>query len=485
MADDVLHLDATAQAELVRSGEVSPLELVDASIAAAEKLNPTLNAIIHERYEAARADASSPDLPDGPFRGVPFVEKDLDGFAAGQPWHGGNDHLKASGYVPTTSSFLHDRWVDAGLITIGRTNTPEFGLQPTSESAAYGPARNPWDPARSPGGSSGGSAATVAARITAAGHAGDGGGSIRIPAAVCGLVGLKPSRGRHSLGPEEGEAWGGMVVRLAVARSVRDVAGLLDASAGTMPGDPYTAPPPLRPYRDEVGAAPGQLRIGTAINSPDPTVPTHPAVAAAVTEAARLLESFGHHVDDSRPPEWDDAEGTAAFVAQFTNAYTAWVAREIEDMSERSGSPLTVDGMEPSTAMLGEIGRSITATQYLAAIEAIHAYSRRVCSWWAAGNDLLLTPVIPEPPFLLGSFAATEDDPLAGLVRSTQIVPFTVPFNATGQPAISVPIGWTDDGLPIGVQLVAAYGREDVLLQVASQLEAASPWADRLPPICA
>jgi amidase len=483
MPDEILHLDATAQAELVRKGEVSPSELVDAAIAAAERLNPTLNAIVHERYEDARADAASPDLPDGPFRGVPFVEKDLDGYAAGQPFHGGMRHLAELDHRPTEDSELHRRFVQAGFVTIGRTNTPELGLQPTTEPLAKGPAHNPWDTARSPGGSSGGSAAAVAARIVAAGHAGDGGGSIRIPASACGLVGLKPSRGRTSLGPHVGEAWGGAVVRLAVTRSVRDTAAILDAVAGGAPGDPYVAPPPARPFRDEVGADPGSLRVGVSTVAHDPTVVVHPAVQAVIDDVEVLLADLGHDVERAHPAVWDDPEAGAELVAQFTNAYAAWVANELAELGHASGREIAEDGVEPSTWMLAELGRAVTAVQYQTALTALSRSARALASWWAEGHDLLVTPVFGEPPFELGQFAGTPENPLAGLVRSTEIVPFTLPFNVSGQPAISVPVGWTDDGLPVGVQLVAAYGREDLLLQVASQLEQARPWADRLPPV--
>ncbi len=481
MADDLTHLDATAQADLVRRGEVSPLELVDAAIAAAERLNPSLNAIIHERYEQARADAVSPDLPDGPFRGVPFVEKDLDGTAAGQPYHAGNAALAAAGHIATTSTHLHDRFVAAGLVTIGRTNTPELGLQPTTEPAAYGPTHNPWDLDRSTGGSSGGSAAAVAARVTPMGHAGDGGGSIRIPASLCGLVGLKPSRGRHSLGPEVAESWGGFVARLVVARSVRDTAAILDVAAGIEPGDPYAAPTPARPYSAEVGADPGVLRVGVTTTPPVPGLLTHPAVVASVEETARALEGLGHVVEPSHPEVWDDDEAGAALGAAFGACYTAFVAADLEHLAAMLGRPVEAGDVEPATWLLAEMGASVTAVQYLAAMESLSLLNRRLAAWWL-DHDVLVTPVVPEPPFPLGTFAPTDDDPMRGFTRSAEIVPFTVPFNVSGQPAISVPTGWTDDGLPIGVQLVAAYGREDLLLAVAAQLEAALPWADRRPP---
>lgn len=471
-------LDATAQAELVRSGEASPLELVDDAIDRIERLNPQLNAVIHPRFERARAEAAA-DLPDGPFRGVPFVVKDLDGYSAGDPYHAGTRFLRDHDYRPTRDSYLTEKFRAAGLICVGRTNTPELGLNPTTEPEAYGPTRNPWDPTRSTGGSSGGSAAAVASGMVAVGHGGDGGGSIRLPASECGLVGLKPSRGRHSLGPEAGESWGGLVARLGVTRTVRDTAALLDAVQGAMPGDPYTAPPPARPYIDELGADPGPLRIGWRATTPGGASPAHPDIAAAVAGAAGLLESLGHRVDESSPDALDDP----GLVDAFLNTYNAWVARDLDRLAEAVGTPVTADGVEPGTWAIAEAGRAVTAAEYLKALEYLHAFTRRMAGWWAGGHDLLLTPTLPEPPPLLGQFTGTPDNPLVGLFRAAEIVPFTAPFNTTGQPGISLPLHWSDDGLPIGIQLVAAYGREDLLLQVASQLEEAAPWADRRPGI--
>lgn len=475
---DDAFLDATDQAELVRTGEASPLELVDAAIERIERVNPQLNAVIHERFDKARVEAAA-DIPDGPFRGVPFVVKDLDGYSAGDPYYGGTKFLRDHDYRPVRDSYLTEKFRAAGLITVGRTNTPELGLVPTAEPATYGPTRNPWDPERSTGGSSGGSAAAVASGMVAMGHAGDGGGSIRIPASECGLVGLKPSRGRHSLGPEVGESWGGLVARLAVTRTVRDTAALLDAIQGPMPGDPYTAPPPARPYVDELGADPGSLRIGWRLEAPSLVGAPHPDTVAAVQGAAALLESLGHRVDESSPDALDDPDFTGAFI----NAYNSWVARDLERLGDAVGTPVTADDVEPGTWFIAEAGREVNARQYLASIEYLHDFTRRVAGWWDGGYDLLLTATIPEPPPLLGQFTSTADDPFTALFRSAEIVPFTAPFNTTGQPGISLPLHWNDDGLPIGIQLVAAYGREDLLIQVASQLEEAAPWKDRRPPI--
>lgn len=482
MTDELARLDAVAQAALVRDGEASPLELVDAAIARIEAINPQLNAVIHERFERARAEAAGP-LPDGPFRGVPMVVKDLDGMTEGDPYHAGTNHLKRLGYVADHDSYLQAKFKQAGLIVVGKTNTPELGLVVTTEPEAHGPTRNPWNPAHSTGGSSGGSAAAVASGMVPIGHAGDGGGSIRIPASECGLVGLFPSRGRHSIGPEQGEAWGGLVRRLAVTRSVRDAAVALDAVAGWMPGDPYTAPAPTRPFADEVGIEPARLRIGIRTQPGDSSVVTHPDCVAAAEHVGALLASLGHDVSPAQHELLDDEAAQTEFTGHFINAFAVWTATELEDLAVLSGEPVTEDGVEAGTWALAEMGRQVSGVQFQQALDHFSVFTRRMEQWWADGNDLLLTPTITEPPPELGQFATTPENPLNGLFRASPIVQFTVPFNVSGQPAISLPLFWNDAGLPIGVQLVAAYGREDLLVQVAAQLEAAQPWADRIPPI--
>ena len=479
MADlkDLASLDATAQAALVQTREVSPLELVTAAVERAEAVNGDLNAIIHPRYEQAIEEAKGA-LADGPFSGVPFVLKDLDGIAAGEPLHAGTRFLKDHKYVAPTDSWLTARFRRAGLVCIGRTNTPELGLLPSTEPLTCGPTHNPWDLTRTPFGSSGGSAAAVAAGIVPLGHAGDGGGSIRLPASACGLVGLKPSRGRITLGPEAGEIWGGLVARLVVSRTVRDTAAILSATSGPGTGDPYWAALPGSPFLDEIGMDPGRLRIGWRTSSPDPSVTTQPDCVDAVTVTAALLETLGHDVSEASPAALDDPVTSAHFAACFG----AWTAREIDHLGELVGVPATADGFEPGTWAVVELGRAMTAAQYLAGVEGLHAFTRAAVAWWVDdGWDLLLTPTAPEPPPVLGEFHI-EGEPLGGLIRSAAIVPFTLPFNITGQPAISLPVHETGDGLPIGVQLVAAPGREDVLIRVAAQLEAAVSWADRRPP---
>jgi amidase len=483
MTDDLAFLDAVAQADLVRRNELSPLELVDAAITRIEKLNGELNAVIHPRFDAARVEAGG-ELPDGPFRGVPVVIKDLDGASIGDPLHYGNRALKAAGRVAGHDTWLVSRLRQAGFVVVGKTNTPEFGLMPTTEPVAYGPTHNPWNTAYGTGGSSGGSAAAVASGMVPVGHAGDGGGSIRIPASACGLFGLKPTRGRVSLGPDLGEAWAGMVVRHAVTRSVRDSATVLDVLAGPMPGDPYYAPPPARPFRDELGVNPGRLRIGLRVTAPDAMAATDPECESAARDAAALLESLGHQVVEASPSALDDA----SLMAHFTTVLTTSVVRDVQDVARAIGRDVTPDDVEPLTWAYYEAGLQNTAIQYLDALTEAHAWSRRVATWWAPvdeggeGFDLLLTPTMAEPPPQLGDVVGTSEDPWHGMARASAFACYTAPFNMTGQPAMSVPLTWeASRNLPIGVQLVGEYAHEDLLVRVASQLEAARPWAERHP----
>jgi len=479
-SSDLASLDATAQAELVRSGQASARELVGEAIERARRVDPEIHAIIHPRFDAALADADAG--PTGPFAGVPFLLKDLDGVAAGEPLHCGTAFLRDHAYVADVDSELTARFRRAGLVSVGRTNTPELGLMTTTEPAAHGPTRNPWDPTRSTGGSSGGSAAAVAAGIVPMAHAGDGGGSIRIPASECGLVGLKPSRGRITLGPELGEAWAGLVARLAVTRSVRDTAALLDAVEGPGVGDPYWAPRPERSYVSELEAEPGRLRIGYVVNAPDGSVVADPQVAAATTRTAELLDSLGHDVVEAHPPALDDP----TVMGHFLVAFGSWVARELDRLAEMVGAPVTDGDVEPGTWAIAETGRAVQAAQYLGAVDGLHAFTRELVSWWLVdGFDLLLTPTVPELPPTLGQFGSTPDNPLAGVFRSAPFSGLNAPFNISGQPAISLPLHQSSEGLPIGMQFVAAPVREDVLIRVAAQLEQAQPWADRRPRVWA
>ncbi|MDQ4064813.1 MAG: amidase [Actinomycetota bacterium] len=473
---ELAFLSALEQAALVRSGEVSPVELVDDAIARIEKFNPELNAVIYTRFDQARAEAAG-EIPDGPFRGVPMLVKDLDGHSAGDPYHAGMAALKAAGYTPTHDTYNVAKLRAAGFVFLGKTNCSELGLLPTAEPLAYGPTRSPWDATRSSGGSSGGSAVAVATGMVAVATAGDGGGSIRVPASMCGIFGLKPSRGRVSVGPDHGEMWEGLVHRGALTRGVADAAAVLDVIAGEMPGDPYTAPPPARSFADEVGVSPGELRIGVTTRVPAGLAETQPDAVAAVDSAVRLLESLGHRVEEAHPAALDEdlAEGFITMLAASTRF-------ELDYWGTRIGRVLTAADVEPHTWMLAEMGNEVTAPHYVGAIDSLHALARRVSEWWTE-YDVLLTPTVPEPPPPLGAYDVTPDDPMRALVKASQVIPFVGGFNVTGQPAMSVPLYWNDEGLPIGVQLVAAYGREDVLIRLGSQLEEAQPWADRRPPI--
>jgi len=476
IAEEIAGLDATAQAELVRSGQVSAAELVESAIERIERLDPSLNAVIHKLYERARRTAAGP-LPDGPFRGVPFLIKDLGaGDSEGDPYHLGTRFLRDAGFKATSTSHLVDRFRAAGLVDVGRTNVPELGAWTTTEPEAYGPTRNPWNPAHSSGGSSGGSAAAVAAGMVPAAHASDGGGSIRIPASACGLVGLKPSRGRISLGPAYGETWAGMVAEFAVTRSVRDCAALLDAVAGPMPGDPYFAPPPRRPFSEEVGADPGPLRIGLLLQSA--RAPVHADCVAAGESAARALTDLGHRIEpvDERGLQMDDeADRIFAIIA-------AGQARDVERFSEALGRELGSADLDCDNWTVTEQGRRLSATDYLAGVEAMNRATRAAALWWDAQElDVLVTPTLPAPPAEIGELQPDPARPMQGFERSGAYTAFTVPFNVTGQPAISLPLHWNAAGLPIGVQIVARYGREDLLLAVAARLEATLPWAERRP----
>ena len=463
--------DATELAALVRSGKASPAELVDEAIERVERLDPTINAVIHERFDAARAEARG-DLPDGPFRGVPFLVKDLGCEMAGEPHTMGNRALRDAGVRADADSFLYESIRGAGFVTLGRTNTPELGGTITTEPEAFGPSRNPWNPDHSTGGSSGGSAAAVAAGMVPVAHAGDGGGSIRVPASECGLVGLKPSRGRISHGPKAGEGWAGATTDGVVSRSVRDTAALLDVMSGRRIGDPYTAAPPTRPFADEVGVEPGRLRIGLATTHAG--VQTDPECVAAVESAGALLESLGHDVEVAQPAAFFDG----AFSRHFVTIVAVATAVDFVAMGDAIGRPIDEPDVEASNWLMGSIGRNISAADYIASLNWVHAWSRRLHAWWD-DFDVLVTPVIAVPPPPIGWLS----DPELGTERLTSILQFTAQFNVSGQPAVSLPLHWSESELPIGVQFVGPIDDEALLIRLASQLETAAPWADRLPAI--
>lgn len=476
MADELESLDLVAQAEMVRGGEITPSELVEAAIERAEERNPSLNAITLPFYDDARGQAAG-DLPAGPLRGVPFLLKDLGGQLAGAPYSGGMRVLKEVGWKEEADSYFVEKLRNAGVCFLGRTNAPELGLYPGTEPEAWGPTHNPWKRGHSAGGSSGGSAAAVAAGIVAAGHASDGGGSIRIPASHCGLIGLKPTRARSSFGPGAGDRWSGFSCEGFVTRTVRDTAVLLDVVAGAMPGDPYSAPPPERPFAESLDPGP-RLRIGVMTAAPR-GLAVNPEVVPAAEVAARLLEELGHRVEMAYPPALDDPAGIEAYVAIVASN----VARAVDVWGEKIGRPLTENDIEPLTWALAESARQRSALDYLEALDRKNVFVRALTSWWEEGFDLLLTPCCAEPPPPHGLFRSTSEKPFAGFTNAAPYGVYTSSFNLTGQPAISVPLHWTSDGLPIGSHLVARYGREDVLLSVAAELEQAQPWATRRPPL--
>jgi amidase len=475
LADDTRWLDATDQAALVRSGEVSARELLDAAIERIERIDPALNAVNIRWFEHARTVADG-DLPDGPFRGVPFLLKDLWSHFEGQTLSNGNQALKDAAPVSTADTTLVQRFKAAGLVTAGRTSSPEFGSLPTTEPTAWGRTRNPWNTEHSPGGSSGGSAAAVAAGLVPIAHASDGGGSIRIPASCCGLVGLKPSQGRITLGPFRDES--NLGVELCVSRSLRDTAAMLDAVHGPGVGDTVMAPAPSRPYVEELGAPTGTLRIGVLDHHPFGAA-IHPECATAARNAAALLESFGHHVEHAFPAAMANPE----FGRRFGALWSTNMATAIARIAAQLGRDLTDDEVQLHNRAQAQFARNVSGVDYAMALAANVEFRRAVQQWWADGWDLLVTPTLAEPPTRVGEFDDQADSPMAPMVRSAQYVAFTPAFNASGQPAISLPLHTTADGLPVGVQLVAAYGREDLLFRVASQIEAAQPWAHRRPNI--
>jgi amidase len=465
-------LDATAQADLVDSGQVTAVELVDAAAERIEALDGPVNAVVIRWFDHARDVAASE--PTGPFAGVPFLLKDLWAHYDGQVLTNGSIALRNAQPVSNSNSNLVGRFNQAGLVTLGRSSSPELGSVPVTEPAAYGPTRNPWDTTRTSGGSSGGAAVAVATGMVPVAHASDGGGSIRIPASCCGLVGLKPSQGRVSQGPERTEA--DLGVDFCVTRSVRDTARMLDAVSGPGVGDVIIAPPPIRPFTDELGVDPGTLRIGLLDHHPHGQ-PVHDDCATAVRAVAALLEGLGHIVEPGCPPAMTDPSFTGRFMALWAvNRATG-----IDVLSSMAGRELSADDVDAANWAQAQFAKNLTAVDLAKANAAVLGFRRSVHQWWADGHDLLLTPTLGLPPVEIGEIDPQPDDPMAGMRRAAEFVPFTPAFNTSGQPAINLPLHWNDDGMPIGIQLVAAYGREDLLIRVASQLEAAAPWADRTP----
>jgi len=465
------HYDAFGLAQLVKSRQVSAAELLDEAIARVERVNPRVNAVINKLYDQARA-AIDAGLPDGPLRGVPFLLKDLHALYQGSVTSNGCRFFTAN--LADHDTELVARYKRAGTVIFGKTNTPEFGLTVTTEPKLFGATRNPWNPEFSSGGSSGGAAAAVAAGVVPAAHASDGGGSIRIPASCCGLFGLKPTRGRNPHGPDRGEGWSGMSTEHVVTRSVRDSAVFLDATCGPDVGAPYFATPPAAPFAGEVGRDPGRLRIAFARHTPAGER-IAPECDEALAEAARLLETMGHHLQEAAadfvPPELGPA---------FRLVIAANTRAAIENYAAAQARQPTSDEFERITWRFYEAGAQATAAEYARAVTVLHRCGRLAGRFFQR-YDLLLTPTMPRAPERLGVLDMDTTDPEAYSKAVGLFTSFTAPFNATGNPAISVPLHWSAQGLPIGVQLAGRYGDEATLLRVAAQLEQARPWFQRRP----
>ena len=488
--------DGLGLAELVRKKEVKPSELVEEAISRIEKLNPQLNAVIYKMYQLAR-QAADGDLPDGPFKGVPFLMKDILMAYAGVPLTNASRFFRD--FVPDHDSELVKRFKAAGIIVVGKTNTPEFGLVPITEPELFGPTNNPWDLSRTPGGSSGGSAAAVAARIVPLAHASDGGGSIRIPASCCAVFGLKPTRGRNPIGPDFGEAWRGLTCDHVLTRSVRDSAAMLDATAGPDIGAPYYAVPPSCPFLSEVDTDPGKLRIAFT---------TDPFLGANVDKdclkgleaTARLCQDLGHEVVEAAPR----IDGKA-FAKAFLTIICVETRATIEEAEAVFNRKASFKDFEPSTWALALLGSRCRASELSKSLNLAQLTARQIGEFFR-NYDILLTPTLAMPPVatgelqpkgiraaamkLLGSLNAGRlISTLSGIDVLSQhvfgFIPYTPLFNVTGQPAMSVPLYWNDEGLPIGMQFVGRYGDEATLFRLASQLEKTKPWAERIPPICA
>lgn len=473
---DLTELDALAQAELVRRGDVSSLELVEAAIARVEKVNPAVNAVVYKMYDQARAAARGP-LPAGPFAGVPFLMKDFLAEVAGEPFTEGSAYLK--GYIPREDSELVRRYRAAGLVFIGKTNTPELAVGPTTEPRLFGPTKNPWDTGRTAGGSSGGAAAAVASGMVPMAHGNDAGGSIRVPSACCGVFGLKPTRARNPLGPHYGDLMSGLVAEHALTRSVRDSAALLDASSGADAGDPYWAPPPVRPYLQEVGAPVGRLRIAFSTRTIT-GAEVDPECVAAVRDAAALCADLGHEVVEAMPSI--DPE---RFFLSFTSVLAAGFTWAIDDWTRRLGRAPTEAEFEPFVWAFTGRGRALTAPDYLIALQDLQQISRTVAQFFVP-HDVWLTPMLGEPPVPLRTFAyEAGTDPFELRRKMARFTPFSYFANATGQPAMSVPTYWTAGGLPVGTQFIGRFGDEATLFRLAAQIETARPWARRQPPVWA
>jgi amidase len=465
--------DAVGLAELVRKKQVTALELLDEAVARTAKVDPQINAVVVKHYDYARRQIEN-GLPDGPFTGVPFLLKDLE-FLEGTRTTSGSSIYKD--YIAGYTTTLAQRFLNAGLTIFGKSSTPEFGLMPTTEPRLFGPTRNPWNLDHSAGGSSGGAGAAVAARVVPVAHASDGGGSIRIPASASGVFGLKPTRARNPIGPERGEGWGGFSCGHVLSISVRDSAAMLDATHGPESSSLYFAPPPNRPFAEEVGCEPGRLRIAFTDRSPYGDA-IDAEIAGAVREVASLLASLGHHVEERVPPL---AADPAIVMTTIVSANTALNVRQAE---QRFGRKMTDRDFEILTLASAHNAQQTTAADYVAAQLTAFQISRELARFFET-CDVFLCPTLCSPPLRVGEINTMSEDlsHIPPILR--RYMPATAMFNMSGQPAMSVPLAWNAAGLPLGMMFAARFGDEATLFRLAAQLEQERPWKDKLPPICA
>ncbi len=473
-------LDAIALAKLVKDGDVQPIELLESAIARAEEVNPQINAIVTPMDALAREAAAQraaarktahAEISDGLFAGVPFLIKESGAYAGVR--HSSGARVLADFKAEMDSEMIR-RYKQAGLLIFGKTNMSEFGLLPTTESKLFGPCRNPWNLEYIVGGSSGGAAAAVAAGIVPAAHGIDGGGSIRIPAACCGLFGLKPTRARTPKGPAMGDSISGLTIDHVISRSVRDSAALLDVTAGTALGDPYWAPPQKRPFLQETTTPPGKLKIGMMTEAVSGTA-VHPDCVAAVENVAKLCADLGHEVEAVTLPI-DGQQFTEAFILMWA----AGCDSGVKSIAHLSGRQPTAEMYEPVTWGLYQMAQQYGPGDYLLAVQVVQQITRQIARFFN-DIDLLLTPTLAAPPLPIGSFDSTPDNPMAGFDLAIEYAAFTPMANATGQPSMSVPLVWNDDNLPIGVQFTGRFGDEATLFQLAGQLEEARPWMGKRP----
>lgn len=466
------NMDATELAMLVKQGDASASELLEEAISRCKRVNGVLNAVITEMFDLAR-DTAAKSPHKGPFAGVPFLMKDFGAEVAGVPFTEGTAFL--SNYIPAEDSELYRRFCKAGLITFGKTNLPELAMGTITEPQLFGPARNPWEPSKTPGGSSGGAGAVVAARVVPMAHGNDVGGSIRIPASCCGLVGLKPSRGRVTLAPHYGDILGGAFQELALTRSIRDTATLLDAVSGPTSGEPYVATAPTGTFSDEIRAEPHRMRIGFSVQAPLGD-PLDPECAEGVIATAKLCESLGHEVEEARPDF--DAE---RLWERFTTMLASLMAWAIADWARRTDQVAEKDRFEPFVWSFSERGRSLSAAEYLLAVQDVQREVRQLSRFYDS-YDLWLTPTLGQPPVEIGALRYAGD-PFELRRRMARFSPYTYIANASGQPAISLPLHRTSSGLPVGMHFTARLGEEARLLRLGAQLEQVAPWANAKPPV--